>query len=115
MKEANKKQKKTVDRVSNNPSTAVEPASPCLPAWIDCDQEVEELEGSAPAAWFTKDGVYVRGLKPDGLLGNPVFIADALRCTGAAGRKLGRAPGTARLVAALVACAAASLASSSRL
>lgn len=73
---------------------------------------MEELEGSAPAAWYTEEGLYVRGVKPDGQLGNPVFEADALRCTGAGGRKGGVAPGRALLVAALVAGVAASLASS---
>lgn len=38
------------------------------------------------ACGFADDGTYIRGLKPDGQMGNPVFEADALRCTGASGR-----------------------------
>ena len=44
----------------------------------------------------------------EGQLGNPVFEADALRCTGAAGRRFGDAPGTALAIAALAAYVAAS-------
>ena len=59
------------------------------PDWIDCDEEVEELEG-IPGRVARPDGSYIRGLKPDGQMGNPVFEQDALRCTGV------RAGGTAR-------------------
>jgi hypothetical protein len=55
------------------------------PAWIECDQEVEELENSAPDEWFVdgdRSQPYIRGLKPDGSLGSPVFETDQLRCTG---------------------------------
>jgi hypothetical protein len=44
---------------------------------------VEELEGGAKAEWYTKDGGYIRGLKPDGELGNPVFEAGLVQvCCG---------------------------------
>lgn len=75
---------------------------------------MEELEDSAPPEWYTGGtyaGAYIRGLKPDGLTGNPVFEADALRCTGAAGRRFGSAPAAAVALAALVARAAVSLVS----
>ena len=58
------------------------------PAWIECDQEVEELENSAPDEWFVdgdRSQPYIRGLKPDGSLGSPVFETDQLRCTGGGG------------------------------
>ena len=62
------------------------------PAWIECDQEVEELENSAPDEWFVdgdRSQPYIRGLKPDGSLGSPVFETDQLRCTGGGGGRFG--------------------------
>ena len=76
------------------------------PGWIECDQEIEELDGTAPDAWYVggnRANRYIRGVKPDGFSrGIPVFESDALRCTGA-GRGMFR-PGTA-LLALAVACA----------
>ena len=64
------------------------------PDWIDCEQEVEELENSAPDEWYEeadRSKPYIRGVKPDGSLGNPVFEKDQLRCTGGAGGVRGSA------------------------
>ena len=52
------------------------------PDFIECDQEVEELDGNAPDAWYDSNGKYIRGVKPDGREGSPVFETDVLRCTG---------------------------------
>ena len=64
------------------------------PDFIECDQEVEELDGDAPDAWYTGndrvDGKYIRGVKPDGREGSPVFESDVLRCTGGAGGRMTR-------------------------
>ena len=58
------------------------------PDFIECDQEVEELDGDAPDEWYTNadrvNGKYIRGVKPDGREGSPVFETDVLRCTGGA-------------------------------
>ena len=62
------------------------------PDWIDCEQEVEELENSAPDEWYEnadRTKPYIRGVKPDGSLGNPVFETDQLRCTGGADGRRG--------------------------
>ena len=72
------------------------------PDWIDCDEEVEELEGGFPPEWLDPAGGYIRGVKPDGQSGNPVFETDALRCTGGSGRRFGSSPAFAALVASLV-------------
>ena len=72
------------------------------PDWIDCDEEVEELEGGFPPEWLDPAGGYIRGVKPDGQSGNPVFETDALRCTGGSGRRFGSPPAFAALVASLV-------------
>ena len=72
------------------------------PDWIDCDQEVEELEGGYPDEWRGPDGSYIRGLKLDGQMGHPVFEQDALRCTGGSGRRYGAAPAFAAFVSSLV-------------
>ena len=53
-----------------------------LADFIECDQEVEELDGNAPDAWYDSNGKYIRGVKPDGREGSPVFETDVLRCTG---------------------------------
>ena len=70
-------------------------------AFIDCDLEWEEQDfgGSTPATYFeggtysdngtyvnsddTK-GLYIRGVKPNGEYGTPIFEPKAGRCTGAA-------------------------------
>ena len=74
------------------------------PNFIECDQEVEELDGDAPDAWYEggdrASGRYIRGVKPDGREGSPVFEADAMRCTGGAVGQTRRGAVTARLVAA---------------
>ena len=74
------------------------------PNFIECDQEVEELDGDAPDAWYEggdrASGRYIRGVKPDGREGSPVFEADAMRCTGGAVGQTRRGAATARLVAA---------------
>ena len=49
------------------------------PDFIECDQEVEELDGNAPDAWYDSNGKYIRGVKPDGREGSPVFETDVLR------------------------------------
>ena len=78
------------------------------PDFIECDQEVEELDGDAPDAWYTGndrvDGKYIRGVKPDGREGSPVFESDVLRCTGGAGgRMTRRGAATANAVVATLA------------
>ena len=58
------------------------------PNWLECDQEVEELDGNAPDAWYVdgdRNNKYIRGVKPDGAVGSPVFESDVLRCTGGSG------------------------------
>tara|TARA_B110000977_G_scaffold32495_1_gene43126 strand:+ start:5278 stop:6498 length:1221 start_codon:yes stop_codon:yes gene_type:complete len=55
------------------------------PNWLECDQEVEELDGNAPDSWYVnsnREGKYIRGVKPGGEQGSPVFESDVLRCTG---------------------------------
>jgi hypothetical protein len=77
------------------------------PDFIECDQEVEELDGNAPDEWYTNgdrvNGKYIRGVKPDGNEGSPVFETDVLRCTGGAlGVTRTRAAVTSLLAASLV-------------
>ena len=77
------------------------------PDFIECDQEVEELDGNAPDEWYTDgdrvNGKYIRGVKPDGNEGSPVFETDVLRCTGGAlGLTRTRAAVTSLLAASLV-------------
>lgn len=75
------------------------------PVFIDCDEEIEELEDTAPPDWYqggtyepdpddpTKTiyipgetlGSYIRGQKPNGQMGTPIFEADQMRCTGGKG------------------------------
>ena len=46
------------------------------------------FDGDAPDEWYTNadrvNGKYIRGVKPDGREGSPVFETDVLRCTGGA-------------------------------
>ena len=74
------------------------------PQFMDCTQEVEELEGHYPEEWNDANGNYIRNPnKPGGAEGTPVFEADELRCTGASGRRWGVAPAEAARVAVVAA------------